>query len=167
MAHHSGSILQLHSGEASKRAAQLAGQSRGTTGGCTRTGGGCAATTARAYCGGAASWWNAALRVAATRVVCGVGDAWSLNILKRQLIHVGAVNSSLIVRPLLSAGTLREWRNRGGMVLVLACLWPTPRGAPELDRRGRNRNLPRRTPRGITTLSLPLSSPKIGHLHHS
>src|ERR1035437_396863 len=37
---------------------------------CTRIGGGCAATTARAYCGGAASWWNAALRTATKPAVC-------------------------------------------------------------------------------------------------
>ena len=34
------------------------------------------------------------------------------NILKRQLIHVGAFNLSLILRQLLGAGTPREWRNR-------------------------------------------------------
>ena len=36
------------------------------------------------------------------------------NILKRQLIHVGAFNLSLILRQLLGAGTPREWKNRGG-----------------------------------------------------
>jgi transposase len=44
------------------------------------------------------------------------------NILKRQLIHVGAFNLSLILRQLLGAGTPREWRNRGGVVLLLAYL---------------------------------------------
>ena len=34
------------------------------------------------------------------------------NILKRQLIHVGAFNLSLILRKLLGAGTPREWNNR-------------------------------------------------------
>ena len=34
------------------------------------------------------------------------------NILKRQLVHVGAFNLSLILRQLLGAGTPREWRNR-------------------------------------------------------
>jgi len=33
------------------------------------------------------------------------------NILKRQLIHVGAFNLSLILRKLLGAGTPREWKN--------------------------------------------------------
>ena len=33
------------------------------------------------------------------------------NILKRQLIHVGAFNLSLILRKLIGAGTPREWRN--------------------------------------------------------
>jgi transposase len=36
------------------------------------------------------------------------------NILKRQLVHVGAFNLSLILRKLLGAGTPREWKNRFG-----------------------------------------------------
>jgi transposase len=38
------------------------------------------------------------------------------NILKRQLIHLGAFNLSLILRQLLGAGTPREWKNRAGRV---------------------------------------------------
>src|SRR6202011_5667870 len=38
------------------------------------------------------------------------------NILKRQLIHVGAFNLSLILRKLMGAGTPREWSNRGGLL---------------------------------------------------
>jgi hypothetical protein len=38
------------------------------------------------------------------------------NILKRQLIHVGAFNLSLILRKLLGAGTPREWKNRAARV---------------------------------------------------
>jgi transposase len=41
------------------------------------------------------------------------------NIHKRQLIHVGAFNLSLILRRLLGAGTPREWKNRGGMLFLL------------------------------------------------
>jgi transposase len=41
------------------------------------------------------------------------------NILKRQLIHVGAFNLSLILRRLLGAGTPREWKNRQGGLLLL------------------------------------------------
>jgi len=41
------------------------------------------------------------------------------NILKRQLIHVGAFNLSLILRKLLGAGTPRELRNRAGRVFSL------------------------------------------------
>ncbi len=41
------------------------------------------------------------------------------NILKRQLIHVGAFNLSLILRTLLGAGTPREWKNRGGIADML------------------------------------------------
>jgi transposase len=42
------------------------------------------------------------------------------NILKRQLVHVGAFNLSLILRQLLGAGTPREWRNRFGRLVLLA-----------------------------------------------
>src|ERR1700683_1926973 len=38
------------------------------------------------------------------------------NILKRQLVHVGAFNLSLILRKLLGAGTPRELKNRTGQV---------------------------------------------------
>jgi transposase len=48
------------------------------------------------------------------------------NILKRQLIHVGAFNLSLILRQLMGAGTPREWRNRGGLFL-LVLYWMLPR----------------------------------------
>jgi transposase len=44
------------------------------------------------------------------------------NILKRQLIHVGAFNLSLILRKLVGAGTPREWRNHTPR-LVLLLLW--------------------------------------------
>jgi len=40
------------------------------------------------------------------------------NILKRQLIHVGAFNLSLILRKLLGAGTPRELKNRAGQVFL-------------------------------------------------
>ena len=39
------------------------------------------------------------------------------NILKRQLIHVGAFNLSLILRKLMGACTPREWKNRGVVLL--------------------------------------------------
>ncbi len=46
------------------------------------------------------------------------------NILKRQLVHVGAFNLSLILRKLLGAGTPRELKNRAGLVFsrLLRCL---------------------------------------------
>ncbi len=45
------------------------------------------------------------------------------NILKRQLVHVGAFNLSLIQRQLLGAGTPREWKNRfSRLVLTLHLL---------------------------------------------
>jgi len=40
------------------------------------------------------------------------------NILKRQLVHVGAFNLSLILRQLLGAGTPRELRNRSGQLVL-------------------------------------------------
>jgi transposase len=51
------------------------------------------------------------------------------NILKRQLVHVGAFNLSLILRQLLGAGTPREWRNRGGLLLLLVYFLLTRREA--------------------------------------
>ena len=51
------------------------------------------------------------------------------NILKRQLIHLGAFNLSLILRQLLGAGTPREWKNGGGMLLLLAYFLLTRREA--------------------------------------
>jgi len=45
------------------------------------------------------------------------------NILKRQLIHVGAFNLSLIFRQMLGAGTPRELRNRQSrLIFVLLAL---------------------------------------------
>ena len=55
------------------------------------------------------------------------------NILKRQLIHVGAFNLSLILRQLMGAGTPREWRNRSGLLLLLHYLlrwWREGRDRP-------------------------------------
>ena len=40
------------------------------------------------------------------------------NILKRQLVHVGAFNLSLIFRKRLGAGTPREWKSRGGALVL-------------------------------------------------
>src|SRR5216683_1290629 len=44
------------------------------------------------------------------------------NILKRQLVHVGAFNLSLILRQLLGAGTPRELRNRFARLVVSVLL---------------------------------------------
>src|SRR5664279_410081 len=49
------------------------------------------------------------------------------NILKRQLIHVGAFNLSLILRKWLGAGTPREWKNRFGRLVLLVYLLFTRR----------------------------------------
>jgi transposase len=44
------------------------------------------------------------------------------NILKRQLVHVGAFNLSLILRQLLGAGTPRELRSGSGHLVLSLCL---------------------------------------------
>jgi len=51
------------------------------------------------------------------------------NILKRQLVHVGAFNLSLILRKLLGAGTPRELRNRLGTRILQVFLLPSRRNA--------------------------------------
>lgn len=50
------------------------------------------------------------------------------NVLKRQLIHVGAFNLSLIFRQTLGAGTPRELQNRGSR-LVSVVFWPSSASA--------------------------------------
>jgi hypothetical protein len=60
------------------------------------------------------------------------------NILKRQLVHVGAFNLSLILRQLLGAGTPREWKNRGGVFLLLVYFLLTRREAWNRLYRSRN-----------------------------
>jgi transposase len=58
------------------------------------------------------------------------------NILKRQLIHVGAFNLSLILRKLIGAGTPRELRNHAGQAVsrllrfvlcLMTTIWPARR----------------------------------------
>ena len=57
------------------------------------------------------------------------------NILKRQLIHVGAFNLSLIFRRLLGAGTPREWYNLGkSLFLFLSALFTRQQGRIQLCR---------------------------------
>ncbi len=57
------------------------------------------------------------------------------NILKRQLVHVGAFNLSLILRKLLGAGTPRELRNRAGRVFSELLRFLCPSTAYSPDRR--------------------------------
>ena len=47
------------------------------------------------------------------------------NILKRQLVHVGAFNLSLILRKLMGAGTPRELKNRAASLVFRLFLWIT------------------------------------------
>jgi transposase len=72
------------------------------------------------------------------------------NILKRQLIHVGAFNLSLAMRKLLGAGTPRELRNSGSLLLLLAYSLLT-------HREGRNRLC--RSPISISRAK-PLAEPR-------
>jgi transposase len=72
------------------------------------------------------------------------------NILKRQLIHVGAFNLSLIFRRLLGAGTPREWKNLGGRLFLFLL---------GLFTRGKNQHQPCRRPnRGRRALRAATSS---------
>jgi len=53
------------------------------------------------------------------------------NVLKRQLIHVGAFNLSLIFRQTMGAGTPRELRNRRSQLLIVV-FWLTSGAEPNL-----------------------------------
>jgi hypothetical protein len=53
------------------------------------------------------------------------------NILKRQLVHVGAFNLSLILRKLLGAGTPRELKNRAVSLVLRLFLWIACQFSPD------------------------------------
>jgi transposase len=53
------------------------------------------------------------------------------NILKRQLVHVGAFNLSLILRKLMGAGTPRELKNRAASLVWLLFLWIARQFSPK------------------------------------
>jgi transposase len=59
------------------------------------------------------------------------------NILKRQLVHVGAFNLSLILRQVLGAGTPRQWKDFGGTPFLLFIYYLLVRkieiGSPEAE----------------------------------
>ncbi len=58
------------------------------------------------------------------------------NVLKRQLIHVGAFNLSLILRRMLGAGTPRELHNRQNeLLLAILCLCAALKSSARLPRR--------------------------------
>ena len=59
------------------------------------------------------------------------------NILKRQLVHVGAFNLSLILRRLLGAGTPRELKNRLGTRILRVFLLLSRRNAHHRSCRSR------------------------------
>ena len=83
------------------------------------------------------------------------------NILKRQLIHVGAFNLSLIFRSLIGAGTPRELRNRLALLaFVLERLINSLRNA---NGSSNPRLSPQNRPYVIT--SKPANEPHSGHEH--
>ena len=55
------------------------------------------------------------------------------NILKRQLIHVGAFNLSLILRKSLGAGTPRELKNRAARLVLRLFEWLTSSYRPDVE----------------------------------
>ena len=78
------------------------------------------------------------------------------NIWKRQLIHVGAFNLSLILRQLLGAGTPREWKNRfGRLVLTLYVLFTCRINQKRLCRSRISASVAKRFVRSRTRLRRP------------
>src|SRR5271167_4071567 len=76
------------------------------------------------------------------------------NILKRQLVHVGAFNLSLILRQLLGAGTPRELRNRSGrLVLFVYLLLSYGNGQPRCRSRRISASVAKYVERSRTRLS--------------
>jgi len=116
--YHSGAVeadegvrgAQLYSGEET-RGGGTGRAKRRSNKRCTRTAAGAGRVRQEFYCGGAASWSSAAFaHCYETGGMRRCNLRGHENILKRQLIHVGAFNLSLILRQLLGAGTPREWR---------------------------------------------------------
>ena len=79
------------------------------------------------------------------------------NILKRQLVHVGAFNLSLILRQLLGAGTPRELRNRSGELVLHPLLLRWYGNGPQRVRsRGISVSMVKYVAKSRTRLSCPL-----------
>jgi len=79
------------------------------------------------------------------------------NILKRQLVHVGAFNLSLILRQLLGAGTPRELRNRFASFVVRVLLLFSNRNSQQRLRcRGISGSVAKCVARSRTRLRRPL-----------
>ena len=79
------------------------------------------------------------------------------NILKRQLVHVGAFNLSLILRKLLGAGTPRELRNRFcGLVVRIRLLFSNRNRPQRLRCRRISRSVAKCAARSRTRLCRPL-----------
>jgi transposase len=88
------------------------------------------------------------------------------NIMKRQFVHVGAFNLSLILRKLLGAGTPRELRNRFGRLVVRVLLLLSYGNGQQRFRSSRISASPAKyVVRSRTRLRRPLCR-KISYLHH-
>jgi transposase len=88
------------------------------------------------------------------------------NILKRQLIHVGAFNLSLILRKLMGAGTPREWKNRGGL-LVFSCFFALlGLGRSQSVMQKQNSTTLHETTQRTMNWKTSLAVPEITCLHH-
>ena len=89
------------------------------------------------------------------------------NILKRQLIHVGAFNLSLILRKLMGAGTPREWKNRGGLACFSCFLALLGLGRSQSVMQKQNSTTLHETTQRTTTRKTSVAVPEITCLHHS
>lgn len=86
--------------------------------GCTRTGGGFGATTARVYCGYAASWSSTAARnCSETGVIRRYRLRLQENNWKRHSVHVDALNLGLILRQLPGASSPQNMSDESEVVL--------------------------------------------------
>jgi len=88
------------------------------------------------------------------------------NVLKRQLIHVGAFNLSLIFRTTLGAGTPRQLRNRRQTAIFIILWLSTPLRMPSQPHKHRLRRSGRNRRENRTTFGSHLPSPNFRGFRH-
>ena len=88
------------------------------------------------------------------------------NILKRQLVHVGAFNLSLILRQLLGAGTPRELRNRSWQACFVRLFTLPGSDKPESALQKPNLRVRCQVLRGIAYPATSSALQKTRHLRH-